>query len=52
MTQKTTQAIVLTETKELVDKIASATHEKKYAIYDRAIRDYAEKNNIEIPQGN
>lgn len=49
MTQQVTSAIVLTKTKGLVNIIAEATHEKKYAIYDRAIRDYAQKKQIEIP---
>lgn len=34
---------ILRETKSLVSKIAEATNEKKIAIYDKAIRDYAEK---------
>ena len=34
---------ILSETKSLVSKIAEATNEKKIAIYDRAIREYARK---------
>lgn len=49
MTQQLTGAIVLTKTKNLVNIIAEATHEKKYAIYDQAIRDYAQKKQIEMP---
>lgn len=34
---------VMPETRELVGKIAAVTNEKKYAIYDRAVREYAQK---------
>ena len=34
---------ILSETKSLVGKIAEATNEKKFTIYDRAIREYARK---------
>lgn len=43
MKQKFCQAIVLPETKRLVEEIAAATYEKKFVIYDRAIKDYAKK---------
>lgn len=49
MTRKTVQAAVLPETKELVQRIADATNEKKTYIYDMAIIDYAKKKQIEIP---
>lgn len=42
---------VMPETKELVGKIADVTNEKKIAIFDRAIRDYARKNNISVACG-
>lgn len=34
---------ILPETKSLVGKIAAVTNEKKYSIYDRAVREYAQK---------
>lgn len=40
---------ILSETKSLVGKIAEATNEKKIAIYDKAIRDYAEKKLVNAP---
>lgn len=43
MTQKLTGVGILPETKELANKIAQVTREKKFMIYDRAIREYAEK---------
>lgn len=42
---------ILPETKSLVGKIAAATNEKKFAIYDRAIRDYAKKIKLGIAPG-
>jgi predicted transcriptional regulator len=48
MTKQLTSVAILPETKSLVAKIAEATNEKKFAIYDRAIRDYARKNNINV----
>ena len=47
MTRKFAQATVLAETRELVDKIAAATNEKKTYIYDKAIQDYAQKKQLE-----
>lgn len=43
MKHQLVQAIVLPETKRLVEEIAAATNEKKFVIYDRAIKDYAKK---------
>ena len=37
---------ILSETKSLVGKIAEATNEKKIAIYDRAIREYAQEKHL------
>jgi predicted transcriptional regulator len=42
---------ILPETKSLVGKIAEATNEKKFAIYDRAIREYAKKIKQAIAPG-
>ncbi len=42
---------ILSETKSLVGKIAEATNEKKIAIYDRAIREYAQKIKLGIAPG-
>lgn len=36
-------AIVLPETKRLVEEIAAVTNEKKFVIYDRAIKAYAKE---------
>ena len=48
MPVKLTNMAVLPETKELVCRIAKETNEKKCAIFDRAVRDYARKLNAEI----
>lgn len=37
---------IMPETRCLVGKIARETNEKKYSIYDRAVRDYARKMGV------
>lgn len=48
MPVKLTNMAVLPETKELVCRIAKETNEKKCAIFDRAVRDYARKKGLAV----
>lgn len=46
MTKQLTSVAILPETKALVGKIAKKTNDKKYSIYDRAIKEYARKMGV------
>lgn len=52
MTRQLTSVAILPETKALVGRIAKKTNDKKYSIYDRAVRDYAQKMQLKVAAGN